>query len=192
MKRCSWCEGSDIYIKYHDEEWGVPVVDDNKQFEFLVLETAQAGLSWITILKKRENYRAAYENFNPLAVASFDDKKIEELMKYDGIIRNERKIKASVNNAGRFIEIQKEFGSFSKYIWSFVNYKPIINLRNKDSEIPAKTELSETISKELKKRGFQFLGPVIMYSHMQATGLVNDHICDCFRYDEINNMKIKF
>lgn len=192
MKRCSWCEGSDIYIKYHDEEWGVPAFDDNKQFEFLVLETAQAGLSWITILKKRENYRLAYDNFKPETVAGFDDKKIEELMKNDGIIRNERKIKASVNNAKRFIEIQKEFGSFSKYIWSFVNYKPVINSWSKDSEIPAKTELSETISKELKKRGFQFLGPVIMYSHMQATGLVNDHVCDCFRYNEINNMKIEF
>lgn len=192
MKRCSWCESSDIYIKYHDEEWGVPVVDDTKQFEFLVLEAAQAGLSWITILKKRENYRTAYANFNPEAVAEFDDKKIEELMKFDGIIRNERKIRASINNAKRFIEIQKEFGSFSKYIWGFVNNKPIINSWNNDSEIPAKTELSETISADLKKRGFKFLGPVIMYSHMQATGLVNDHVRDCFRYKEINNMKIKF
>lgn len=191
MKRCSWCENDELYTKYHDEEWGVPVFDDRKQFEFLVLESAQAGLSWLTILRKRESYRKAYDNFNPITVAKFDDRKIEELMKYEGIIRNEKKIRASVNNAKRFIEVQKEFGSFSKYIWKFVDYKPIINSWKNESEIPAKTELSEAISKDLKKRGFEFIGPVIIYSHLQATGLINDHIIDCFRYDQINKMRKK-
>ncbi|MGI5859874.1 MAG: DNA-3-methyladenine glycosylase I [Tepidanaerobacteraceae bacterium] len=191
MKRCSWCENDELYTKYHDEEWGVPVFDDRKQFEFLVLESAQAGLSWLTVLRKRESYRKAYDNFNPITVAKFDDRKIEELMKYEGIIRNEKKIRASVNNAKRFIEVQKEFGSFSKYIWKFVDYKPIINSWKNESEIPAKTELSEVISKDLKKRGFEFIGPVIIYSHLQATGLINDHIIDCFRYDQINKMRKK-
>ncbi len=191
MKRCSWCENDELYIKYHDEEWGVPVFDDRKQFEFLVLESAQAGLSWLTILRKRESYRKAYDNFNPITVAKFDDRKIEELMKYEGIIRNEKKIRASVNNAKRFIEVQKEFGSFSKYIWKFVDYKPIINSWKNESEIPAKTELSEAISKDLKKRGFEFIGPVIIYSHLQATGLINDHIIDCFRYNQINQIRKK-
>lgn len=191
MKRCAWCENDELYTKYHDEEWGVPVFDDRKQFEFLVLESAQAGLSWLTILRKRESYRKAYDNFNPITVAKFDDRKIEELMKYEGIIRNERKIRASVNNAQRFIEVQKEFGSFSEYIWKFVDYKPIVNSWKSESEIPAKTELSEAISKDLKKRGFEFIGPVIIYSHLQATGLINDHIIDCFRYDQINKMRKK-
>lgn len=191
MKRCAWCENDELYTKYHDEEWGVPVFDDRKQFEFLVLESAQAGLSWLTVLRKRESYRKAYDNFNPITVAKFDDRKIEELMKYEGIIRNEKKIRASVNNAKRFIEVQKEFGSFSKYIWKFVDYKPIINSWKNESEIPAKTELSEVISKDLKKRGFEFIGPVIIYSHLQATGLINDHIIDCFRYDQINKMRKK-
>jgi len=142
-------------------------------------------------LRKRESYRKAYDNFNPITVAKFDDRKIEELMKYEGIIRNEKKIRASVNNAKRFIEVQKEFGSFSKYIWKFVDYKPIINSWKNESEIPAKTELSEVISKDLKKRGFEFIGPVIIYSHLQATGLINDHIIDCFRYDQINKMRKK-
>jgi len=170
VKRCSWCENDELYTKYHDEEWGVPVFNDRKQFEFLVLESAQAGLSWLTILRKRENYRKAYDNFNPITVAKFDDIKIEELMKYEGIIRNERKIRASVNNAQRFIEIQKEFGSFNKYIWKFVDYKPIVNTWKNESDIPAKTKLSEMISKDLKTRGFEFIGPVIIYSHLQATG----------------------
>lgn len=188
MKRCSWCENDDLYIKYHDEEWGVPVYDDRKQFEFLVLESAQAGLSWLTILKKRENYRKAYEGFDPVKVARFDERKVEELINFDGIIRNERKIRASINNAKRFIEIQKEFGSFSNYIWRFVDYKPIINSWKSTSELPAKTKLSEEISKDLRNRGFEFLGPIIIYSHMQATGLVNDHIVDCFRYKQICEM----
>lgn len=185
MKRCSWCENDEIYIKYHDQEWGVPVFDDRKQFEFLVLESAQAGLSWLTILKKREGYRKAYAGFDPIKVAKYDERKIEELMNDDGIIRNEKKIRASINNAKRFLEIQREFGSFSDYIWRFVDYKPIINSWERESQIPAKTKLSEEISKDLKNRGFTFLGPIIIYSHMQATGLVNDHIVDCFRHKQI-------
>lgn len=190
MQRCSWCKNDELYTKYHDEEWGVPVFDDKKQFEFLVLESAQAGLSWITILRKRENYRIAYNNFNPVSVANFNEEKIEELIKYDGIIKNEKKIRASVNNAQKFIEIQKEFGSFSNYIWKFVDFKPVINFWNTESEIPAKTKLSERVSEDLKKRGFKFLGPVILYSHLQATGLINDHIVNCFRYEEIKRMNI--
>jgi len=188
MKRCAWCGNDELYVKYHDEEWGVPVFDDRKQFEFLVLESAQAGLSWLTILKKRQSYRRAYDGFDPMKVAEFDERKVEELMNDDGIIRNERKIRASINNAKRFIEVQKEFGSFSKYIWRFVDYKPIINSWQSESEIPAKTKLSEEISKDLRNRGFEFLGPIIIYSHLQATGLVNDHIVDCFRYKQICEM----
>ena len=183
MNRCSWCGKDELYIKYHDEEWGLPVFDDNKQFEFLVLESAQAGLSWITILRKRENYRKAYDDFNPISVASYDEEKVQELMRNEGIIRNERKIRASINNAGRFLEIQKEYGSFCDYIWRFVAHEPIKNFWTSEAEVPAKTELSEEISLDMKRRGFKFLGPVIMYSHLQATGLINDHISDCFRYE---------
>lgn len=182
MVRCPWCGNDEVYMKYHDEEWGVPVHDDRKHFEFLVLESAQAGLSWITILKKRENYRRAYENFDPVKVASFDQDKIEELMNNPGIIRNRRKIEASINNAQRFLGITREFGSFDDYIWSFVNNKPIHNQWKELSEVPANTKLSHEISKDLKKRGFKFLGSTIVYSYMQATGLVNDHLIDCFRY----------
>lgn len=185
MIRCSWCGKDELYVKYHDEEWGVPVFDDKKHFEFMVLESAQAGLSWITILKKREGYRKAYENFDVNLVAEFDEEKVKELMSFDGIIKNEKKIRASINNAKRFIEVQKEFGSFTKYIWSFVNFEPVVNKWNSEAEAPAKSELSERISKDLKKRGFKFLGPVIIYSHLQATGLINDHIIDCFRYTQI-------
>lgn len=186
MKRCKWPGEDALYVRYHDEEWGVPSFDDGKQFEFLVLESAQAGLSWITILRKRENYKAAYDGFDPFKVASYDEVKIQELLKNEGIIRNERKIRASINNAKRFLEVQKEFDSFCNYIWGYVNFKPIKNHWTEESEIPAKTELSETISKDMKKRGFQFLGPIIIYSHMQATGLVNDHIKGCFRYNHLN------
>lgn len=187
MKRCSWCGNDELYIKYHDEEWGVPVFDDRKQFEFLVLESAQAGLSWITILRKRENYRKAYDNFDPVSVANYGEEKIQELMRNEEIIRNERKIRASINNAQRFLEIQKEFGSFSNYIWGFVGHKPVINSWKSIEELPDKTELSEKISKDMRKRGFQFLGPVVIYSHLQATGLVNDHVVDCFRYKELTS-----
>lgn len=191
MNRCKWCGQDQLYMKYHDEEWGRPVFDDNRQFEFLVLESAQAGLSWITILRKRENYRKAYENFDPSAVAAFDEMKVQELMSNVGIIRNERKIRASINNALRFLEVQAEFGSFYDYIWRFVDYKPVINKWKSESEIPAKTELAEEISRDMKSRGFKFLGPVIIYSHLQATGLVNDHITDCFRYDQLVSMSNK-
>ena len=181
MNRCDWCKSDDLYIKYHDEEWGVPVHDDRKQFEFLVLESAQSGLSWLTILRKRENYRLAYDNFEPEKVALYDDKKIDELLTNPGIIRNRKKIEASINNARRFLEVQKEFGSFDKYIWGFVHGQPIVNSYQDGAEIPATSPLSDTISKDLKRRGFQFLGPVTVYAHMQATGIVDDHVDSCFR-----------
>lgn len=183
MNRCAWSEGSELYRQYHDEEWGKPNHDDQIHFEFIVLESAQAGLSWITILKKRENYRQAYDNFDVTKVARYDDEKIEELMSNEGIIRNRRKIEASIKNAKVFIKIQEEFGSFDQYIWSFVDDKQIVNQWKDLSEVPAKTALSEEISKDLKKRGCSFLGPVIMYSHMQAVGLVNDHLIDCCQYE---------
>jgi DNA-3-methyladenine glycosylase I len=185
MTRCPWCGDDELYIRYHDEEWGVPVHDDIKHFEFLVLESAQAGLSWITILRKRENYRIAYDNFRPLLVSKYDEKKIEELMNNPGIVRNRRKIEASINNARRFIELQKEFGSFDQYIWRFVDYKPVVNGWQDISEVPAKTRLSDEISKDLKNRGFSFVGSTIVYSHLQAVGIVNDHIASCFRYKEL-------
>ncbi len=185
MNRCPWGTADELYIRYHDDEWGVPVYDDKKQFEFLVLESAQAGLSWHTILKKRENYRAAYDEFNVQKVAKYDGQKIEELMQNAGIIRNRRKIEASVNNAKLFLDIQKEFGSFCNYLWGFVNGKPLVNNWTEISQIPAKTELSDRLSKDMKERGFKFLGSIILYSHMQATGMVNDHTSECFRYKEI-------
>ncbi|MBE6823687.1 MAG: DNA-3-methyladenine glycosylase I [Ruminococcaceae bacterium] len=184
MNRCEWCTSDELYIKYHDEEWGVPVHDDRKQFEFLVLESAQAGLSWLTILKKRENYRAAYDNFDPVKVAAYDDKKIEELLSNPGIIRNRRKIESSINNARCFLEVQKEFGSFDKYIWKFVDYQPVINHYQNISEIPATSSLSDIISKDLKARGFRFLGSIVVYSHLQAIGIINDHIDSCFRKEK--------
>ena len=185
VKRCPWCSGSDLYIKYHDEEWGVPVFDDHTLFEFLVLESAQAGLSWLTVLKRRENYRKAYDNFNPDKVASYDDKKVEELVSNPGIIRHKGKIEASINNAKYFIEIQREYDSFSDYLWEFVDYKPIVNQFTDLTEVPGKTSLSKKISKDLKKRGFKFVGPTIVYAYLQAVGIVNDHLTSCFRYDEI-------
>jgi len=184
LKRCDWCTGSELYMKYHDKEWGTPVFNDRRHFEFLVLESAQAGLSWITILKKRENYRKAYDCFDPKKVARYDDKKKKELLNNPGIIRNRLKIEASINNAARFLEIRKEFGSFSGYIWSFTKGKQIKGRRKTLSDIPARTELSDRISADLKKRGFKFLGSIIVYSHLQATGIVNDHITSCFRYRE--------
>ncbi|WP_320046716.1 DNA-3-methyladenine glycosylase I [uncultured Ilyobacter sp.] len=183
--RCSWCGDNPLYIKYHDEEWGVPVYDDRIHFEFLVLESAQAGLSWLTVLKKRANYRKAYKGFDPEIVAAFDQNKIDELMQNKGIIRNKKKIEASVNNAKVFLEVQKEFGSFSNYIWSFVEGRQVVSSYESIEELPAKTAQSEALAKDMKKRGFKFLGPVILYSHMQATGLVNDHIVSCFRHKEI-------
>ena len=185
MKRCSWCEGNDLYIDYHDKEWGVPVYDDNKQFEFLVLESAQAGLSWLTILKRRENYRKAYDNFDPIKVANYGDKKIKALLNNEGIIRNKLKIAASVSNAKLFLDIQDEFGSFSDYLWGFVDNKQVVNKWKSLSEVPANTKLSDAITKDLKGRGFKFMGSTIMYAHLQAAGIVNDHVVDCFRYKEV-------
>jgi DNA-3-methyladenine glycosylase I len=182
MNRCPWCGNDELYVKYHDEEWGVPVHDDRKHFEFLVLESAQAGLSWLTVLRKRENYRKAYDDFDPNKVSEYDEAKIEELMQNAGIIRNRRKIEASINNAKRFLEIQKEFGSFDKYIWSFVDNKVVKNHWNDIQEVPATSELSDKVSKDLKNRGFKFLGSTIIYAHLQATGLINDHLVTCFRY----------
>lgn len=188
-KRCEWCEDTfEEYIRYHDEEWGVPVRDDRTQFEFLVLESAQAGLSWSTILKKREGYRNAFQNFDVDKVARFDEQKVQELLHNPEIIRNELKIRAAINNAQKFIAIRNEYGRFTDYIWSFVDGEPIQNKWNQLSEVPATTELSDKLSKDLKRRGFKFLGSTTVYAHMQATGLVNDHTVDCFRYEEIKNM----
>lgn len=182
--RCEWCTEDEIYIKYHDEEWGVPVFDDKKLFEMLILEGAQAGLNWLTILKKRENYRKAFDNFDVVKVAKYDSKKFEELINNPKIIRNRLKIKSAIKNAQVFIYIKQEFGSFSKYIWDFVDGKPIKNNFKNLNEVPTSTPLSEKISKDLKKRGMTFVGPVIIYSFMQAIGMVDDHTINCFKYDE--------
>ncbi|MFN3556729.1 MAG: DNA-3-methyladenine glycosylase I [Bacteroidales bacterium] len=184
LMRCPWCGNDPLYVKYHDTEWGVPVYDDLLQFEFLVLESMQAGLSWITILRKRENFRLAFENFSPEKVALFDEAKIMTLMQDPGIIRNEQKIRAAVNNANRFLEVQKEFGTFSKYIWSFTDQKPVVNKWENLDQVPAKTPLSDKVSLDLKKRGFKFLGSTTVYAHMQAVGMVNDHITACFRHPQ--------
>lgn len=183
--RCSWCEKDDLYRNYHDKEWGVPVYDDKKLFEFLVLESFQAGLSWYIVLKKRENFRRAFLNFDVKKVAKFDEKKIEALMNDVGIVRNRLKILAAINNAQRFLEIQKEFGSFSKYAWSFVGDKPIVNKRKSIKEIPSTSDISDMMSKDMGKRGFKFRGTTICYAFMQAVGMVNDHTIDCFRYKEL-------
>lgn len=183
LKRCFWVDLSKpFYVDYHDHEWGKPVHDDRVHFEFLILEGAQAGLSWVTILSRREAYRKAYAQFDPKKVAKFDQKKIEALLKNEGIIRNKLKIHSSINNAKLFLEIQKEFGSFDQYIWSFVGGKPIINKWKSRQEMPATSKESDALSKDLKKRGFKFCGSTIMYSHMQACGLVFDHMTDCFCY----------
>ncbi|MDQ1352483.1 MAG: DNA-3-methyladenine glycosylase [Acidobacteriota bacterium] len=185
-KRCAWVPlDNPLYLQYHDEEWGVPVHDERLLFEFLVLEGAQAGLSWLTILRRRENYRAAFDNFNPQKIALYDEKKIAELMQDSSIIRNRLKIQGAVINARAFLEVQAKYGSFDSYIWNFVDGKPLVNQRKNIKEIPPTTPLSDTISKELKKKGFKFVGSTIIYSHMQATGMVNDHTTDCFRYEEI-------
>ena len=178
--RCAWCEKDDLYRDYHDNEWGKPVFDDNKLFEFLILETFQAGLSWYTILKKRENFRVAFDNFDYKKVANYDEEKVQELLQDAGIIRNQLKIRGTISNAIAFMEVQKEFGSFSKYIWNFTNGKPIENNRKSLKEVPATTTLSDEISKDLKKRGFKFVGSTVVYAHMQATGMVNDHVENCF------------
>lgn len=183
MNRCGWAK-NELAVEYHDTEWGVPLHDDRGLFEFLILEGAQAGLSWDTILRKRENYRAAFDNFDAAKVARYTDKKIEKLLQDEGIIRNRLKVASAVSNANAFLKVQKEFGSFDKYIWEFVDGKPIKNRWKEISQVPAKTELSDAISKDMKKRGFNFVGSTIVYAHMQATGMVNDHLVSCFRYKE--------
>ena len=184
MNRCNWAT-NDLNIPYHDSEWGVPVHDDRLLFEFLILEGAQAGLSWDTILRKRENYREAFDNFDPVIVSQYDEEKCGELLLNEGIIRNRLKIKSAVENAKVFLKVQKEFGSFDKYIWSFVGGKPLDNKLKGMGDVPVKTEISDAVSKDLKKRGFNFVGSTIMYAFMQATGMVNDHLVTCFRYKEI-------
>ncbi len=183
--KCGWCLGDDLYESYHDLEWGVPVKDDDTIFEFLILETFQAGLSWITILKKRENFRKAFDHFDYKKIAKYDQKKIDSLLQDSGIIRNKLKVNATVSNAIAFMAVQKEFGSFSNYIWAFVDGKPIINKIKNYKDAPANTSVSDALSKDLKKRGFKFVGSTVVYAHMQATGMVNDHEVNCFRYHEV-------
>ncbi len=183
--KCAWCVGDDLYEAYHDHEWGVPVKDDDTLFEFLVLETFQAGLSWLTILRKRENFRKAFDNFDYKKISKYSESKIAVLLQDEGIIRNKLKVRATVTNAMAFLNVQEEFGSFSSYIWGFVHNKPIKNQFKNHTEVPANTPLSDTISKDLKKRGFKFVGSTVVYAHMQATGMVNDHEITCFRYNEV-------
>jgi DNA-3-methyladenine glycosylase I len=178
--RCSWCEKDDLYRDYHDNEWGKPVYDDDKLFEFLVLETFQAGLSWYTILKKRDNFRQAFDYFDYKTIALYQEEKVQELLQDAGIIRNQLKIRGTISNAIAFMKVQAEYGSFSKYIWSFTNGKPIDNNPKSMKDLPATTEISDVLSKDLKKRGFKFVGSTVVYAHMQATGMVNDHVEDCF------------
>ena len=186
MKRCAWVKlDNKLEVDYHDREWGVPITDDTMLFEFLTLEGAQAGLSWTTVLKKRENYRQAFAHFAPEIVAKFDENKIQELLQNSGIIRNKLKVRATITNARNFLEVQEKYGSFTKYIWQFVNYKPIQNTWKTLEEVPTATNQSDAMSKDLKKRGFKFVGTTICYAFMQATGMVNDHTIDCFRYQEI-------
>ena len=186
VKRCNWANYNDLMKEYHDKEWGAPIYDDQLLFEFLILEGAQAGLSWNTILQKRENFRKTFDNFDYHKIARYGEKKVEELLNDTGIIRNKLKIRAAIANANALLKVQNEFGSFSNYVWKFVNDKPIINQFKALEELPAKTKQSELISKDLKKRGFKFVGPTIIYSFMQAVGMTNDHTTDCFRYGEVN------
>ena len=186
--RCSWCGNDPLYIRYHDEEWGVPLYEDQVLFECLILETFQAGLSWITILKKRKNFRDAFDRFDYCKIATYDKKKIESLLQNSGIIRNKLKILSAISNAKYFLKIQNEFGSFRKYIWGFVNENPVKNNFKTTSEYPVKTSLSERISKDLKNRGFKFVGATVVYAFMQAIGIVNDHVESCFRYLDKPNL----
>lgn len=185
MKRCDWAEASEEETLYHDTEWGIPVDDDRLLFEFLILEGAQAGLSWATVLNKRETYRKAFDNFDAEKVARYSDKKIAKLLGNPGIIRNRLKVNATITNARCFLDVQKEMGSFNHYIWSFVDHKPIINQWRSVSEVPASTEISDLMTKDLKKRGFKFVGTTICYAYMQAVGMVNDHLVSCFRHAEV-------
>ena len=181
-ERCPWCGTDPLYVEYHDKEWGMPVTDDDTLFEFLLLETFQAGLSWITILRKRENFRKAFDGFDYREIARYGDDKYAELLEDEGIVRNRLKIRAAINNARAFQEVQNEFGSFSAYLWGYVDNKPVVNSFGSMGELPAKTELSDLISKDLKKRGFSFVGSTVVYAFLQAVGVVNDHLVTCFRY----------
>jgi DNA-3-methyladenine glycosylase I len=186
--RCAWCGDDPLYVQYHDEQWGVPVHDDRLLFEMLVLEGAQAGLSWITVLRKREAYVAAFDGFDPEMVARYDDAKVAELLANPGIIRNRQKVQSAIKNARAYLAVQEEFGTFDAYMWQFVGGKPIVNAWRTMSDIPAETDESRVMSKDMKKRGFSFVGPTIIYAHMQACGMVNDHVVDCFRYQELAGM----
>lgn len=188
QKRCAWAGNDPVYHRYHDKEWGVPLYNDKKLFEFLILEGMQAGLSWITILKKRDAFRKAFDNFDYNKVANYNKAKTEKLMQDAGIIRNRLKINGAVKNAQAYLRVREEFGTFNKYLWSFVDFTPIQNSRKSLKDVPAKTELAEKLSKDLKKRGFTFVGPTIVYAMMQATGMVNDHTTDCFRYAEVKKL----
>ena len=183
--RCEWCGTDPLYVAYHDQEWGVPVHDDRKLFEFLVLEGAQAGLSWLTVLRKREAYRKAFDHFDPEKVAAYDEAKIQELLANSGLIRNRLKIESAVRNARAFLRVQEEFGTFDAYVWRFVDGQPIQNAWKSLRELPAQTPESEALSRDLRQRGFTFVGPTICYAHMQATGMVNDHLVSCFRHQEV-------
>ena len=184
--RCPWCLKSELYMRYHDEEWGVPVHGDRKHFEFLILEGAQAGLSWSTILNKREGYRKAFADFDPHKVAKFSETRLQKILQDPGIVRNRLKVYSSVNNAKKFLEVQEEFKSFDNYIWSFVKNKPIVNKWKELGQIPPTSKVSDTLSKDLVKRGFKFVGSTVIYAHLQACGLINDHLVDCWRYREVN------
>ena len=188
VERCPWSTSSPLYIQYHDEEWGTPVHEERKHFEFLVLESAQAGLSWLTILKKRAGYRKAYDGFDPVKVAQYDEEKTRHLLSDSGIVRNRRKIEASIQNARCFLAVQERFGSFDEYIWSFVDHRPVVNRWRHLSEIPPRTPLSDRISKDLIDRGFRFVGSTIIYAHLQAVGIVNDHLTTCFRHKELRSL----
>ena len=187
-QRCGWCGTDPLYVAYHDLEWGVPVHDDRKLFEFLVLEGAQAGLSWLTILRKREHYRSAFDAFDPAEVAKYGDERVTELLADTGIVRNRQKVRSAISNARAFLAVQDQFGSFSKYIWSFTDGRPIQNAWRSLDQIPSITPLAESISRDLRSRGFRFVGPTIVYAHMQATGMVNDHLVTCFRHAEVAEM----
>ncbi|HKL36292.1 MAG TPA: DNA-3-methyladenine glycosylase I [Salegentibacter sp.] len=188
INRCGWCEGDELYEAYHDNEWAVPVYDDDTIFEFLILETFQAGLSWITVLRKRENFRKAFDNFDYKKIANYSEDKIQELLQDPGIIRNKLKVRATVRNAQAFMEVQKEFGSFNKFIWDFVDGEPIQNEVEDYKNAPATTAISDLLSKDLKKKGFKFIGSTVIYAHMQATGMVNDHEISCFRHSEVKEL----
>lgn len=187
-KRCNWCGDDELYMKYHDEEWGVPLYDDDTLFEFLMLEGAQAGLAWITVLRKREGYRALFDGFDASKIAHYSDKKLDKILLDSRIIRNRLKVYSARQNARAFLAVQEEWGSFSDYMWHFVDGKPIVNRFKSMADFPSSTELSDQISKDLKKRGFNFVGSTIVYAHMQATGMVNDHLVDCFRYKECKKL----